>query len=71
LIVSHSYGTFVSSWFVKYRSDMVASLVAIDPVCFMVSVGSTHRGAGRECLPIIVLHRALAVDLPLCRLEFS
>ena len=36
LIVSHSYGTFVSTWFVKHRPDMVSAVVLIDPVCFMV-----------------------------------
>ena len=43
LIVSHSYGTFVSAWLVKYRSDLVASVVLIDPVCFMVSVATGRR----------------------------
>jgi len=38
VLVGHSYGTFVSTWFIKYRADMIAATVLIDPVCFMVSV---------------------------------
>jgi len=36
LIVSHSYGTFVSTWVVKHRPDLVGAVVLVDPVCFMV-----------------------------------
>ncbi|RCI05014.1 hypothetical protein CU098_002131, partial [Rhizopus stolonifer] len=36
VFVSHSLGTAVSSWAIKYMPKNVAGLVFIDPVCFML-----------------------------------
>lgn len=35
--VAHSYGTFVLSWVVRERRDLVARAVLLDPVCFLLS----------------------------------
>jgi len=47
LVVSHSYGTFVATWLVKHRPDLIAGVVFIDPVCFMVSVERPRRQQAR------------------------
>lgn len=36
VFVSHSLGTAVTSWVVKYMSKSVAGVVFLDPICFML-----------------------------------
>jgi hypothetical protein len=36
IIVGHSYGTLLASWFIKAYPHMLLSVVLVDPVCFLL-----------------------------------
>jgi hypothetical protein len=63
LVVSHSYGTFVSTWLVKYRPDLISSVVLIDPVCFLVSVQTCHA-CGKRAPSVSSLSRTDGLCTP-------
>lgn len=35
--IAHSYGTFVASWVIRARPDLVEKVVMMDPTCFLLS----------------------------------
>lgn len=35
--VAHSYGTFVMSWIIRYRRDIVGKTILLDPVSFLLA----------------------------------